>query len=316
MHRYFILPVSIFFILIILLVLYFQFYDDEWKYFFKPKDKIIPEYCNDNEKKIEKNIIRLQQDKSDNRSFLDKKDQDENLIHLIYFVPCDQISRDLDINNRIVKTIRNINKWFSEKSNKQKIKFDYEINSLDITFMRVNKTLKWFNLYNSKQNSSDDNSSKVEKIILSNKNLFNNFETKKFIVFFEGWEKRKSFFHTTCGRARFGGKVSIIYTNSDFKNKDTCVDIIQTSNDELNSEEQTVLHELLHLIGFPNSCSKNKDTDDIFHVNDSRDDILFKFSGSKYLDYNNDDYYDHNISECPDLKDSIYLTNINNLDNN
>ena len=45
-------------------------------------------------------------------------------------------------------------------------------------------------------------------------------------------------------------------------------------------------------------------------------DILFKFSGSKYLDYNNDDYYDHNISECPDLKDSIYLTNINNLDNN
>jgi len=182
--------------------------------------------------------------------------------------------------------------------------------------MRVNKTLKWFNLYNSKQNSSDDNSSKVEKIILSNKNLFNNFETKKFIVFFEGWEKRKSFFHTTCGRARFGGKVSIIYTNSDFKNKDTCVDIIQTSNDELNSEEQTVLHELLHLIGFPNSCSKNKDTDDIFHVNDSRDDILFKFSGSKYLDYNNDDYYDHNISECPDLKDSIYLTNINNLDNN
>ena len=60
-------------------------------------------------KKIKKNIIRLQQDKSDNRSFLDKKDQDENLIHLIYFVPCDQISRDLDINNRIVKTIRNIN---------------------------------------------------------------------------------------------------------------------------------------------------------------------------------------------------------------
>jgi len=167
MHRYFILPVSIFFILIILLVLYFQFYDDEWKYFFKPKDKIIPEYCNDNEKKIKKNIIRLQQDKSDNRSFLDKKDQDENLIHLIYFVPCDQISRDLDINNRIVKTIRNINKWFSEKSNKQKIKFDYEINSLDITFMRVNKTLKWFNLYNSKQNSSDDNSSKVEKIYIA-----------------------------------------------------------------------------------------------------------------------------------------------------
>ena len=32
MHRYFIIPVFIFFIFIILLVLYFQFIDDEWKY--------------------------------------------------------------------------------------------------------------------------------------------------------------------------------------------------------------------------------------------------------------------------------------------
>ena len=47
MNRYFIVPVSIFFFIVIFFVLYFQFYDDEWKYFFKPSKKTIPEYCKD-----------------------------------------------------------------------------------------------------------------------------------------------------------------------------------------------------------------------------------------------------------------------------
>ena len=316
MHRYFIVPTFTFFIFIILLVLYFQFIENEWKYFYKAEDKVIPEYCNDKSKNYKKTIIKIDRDIKPNRSFNDKLDIEENNFHLIYFVPCDQISRNFDINKKIEKTINNINKWFFKKSNNQQLKFDHKNKQLDITFIRVNKTLSWFNTFNSRQNSSDDNSSRIEKIILSNKDIFNNFEVKKFIVFFEGWEKRKSFFYTTCGRARFGGKVAVIYTNSDFKKKDTCVDIIETSKEELNGEEQTVLHELLHLIGFPKSCSKNKDFDDNFHINDSEDDILFKFSGSKYLDFNNDDYYNHNISKCPDLKDSLYLVNINNLDNN
>ena len=84
--------------------------------------------------------------------------------------------------------------------------------------------------------------------------------------------------------------------------------MINSNNDELGNNDQSVLHELLHLFGFPNSCSKNIVSEDLFHVNDSRDDILFKFSGGKYLDFNNDDYYSHSIDGCPDLKDSKYLT--------
>ena len=33
----------------------------------------------------------------------------------------------------------------------------------------------------------------------------------------------------------------------------------------------------------------------------------------KYLDFNNDDYYNHGIDNCPDLKDSIFLNNIFNF---
>jgi len=307
MHRYFIVPVFIFFIFIILLVLYFQIIDDEWKYFYKAEEKIIPEYCDDTNENYQNTIIKIDQDLKPNRSFEDKVDIEKNNVHLIYFVPCDVSSRDFDINGKIIKIINNINEWLYKKSNKQKLKFDQYSDSLDITFIRVNKTLNWFNEYSSIQNQKEDTASRVEKIILSNKNKFNNFNNKKFIIFFEGWEKRKSLFTTTCGRARFNGQVSIFYTNNKYLKTGSCVELSVEKVIQLGSEEQTILHELIHLLGFPKNCSPNKDTENSFHVNDSEDDIMNKFSGGIYLDYNNDDYYDHNISNCDDLMNSIYL---------
>lgn len=306
MNRYFLIPVSLFFFIIILLVLYFQYLDDEWKYFYKAKEKIIPKYCEDNTEDFENMIIKLDSDILENRNFDDQIDNSKNVIHLVYLVPCDVISRDLDINGKINIIVFNINTWFYQKSNNQKLKFDYDNLKLDITFMRTNKTLSWFNNFNSIQDAKNDNASKIEKIILANKKRFKNFESKKFIIFFEGWEKRKGF-NSTCGRARFDGQVAIYYTNTNIKNKGSCVNIIDTSSGTLGNEEQTVLHELLHLMGYPNKCSKNIDPKNLLHVNDSKEDILYKFSGGKYLDYNNDDYYNHDNKECSDLKDSKYL---------
>ena len=37
--------------------------------------------------------------------------------------------------------------------------------------------------------------------------------------------------------------------------------------------------------------------------------IKHKISGNEYLDFNNDDYYNHNINGCRDLKNSKYLVN-------
>ncbi len=307
MHRYFLIPVSIFFIFIITLVLYFQFIEDEWKYFYKAEEKIIPEYCNNSNHNYEKTIIKLNQDIILNRSFRDKKDNEKYSIHLIYFLPCDVLSRDFDTNGKIINIINNINDWFYSKSNKQNIRFDNISETLDITFIRVDKTLDWFNQYTSDQNKKEDTASRIEKIILSNKNIFHNFDNKKFIIFFEGWEKRKSLFTTTCGRARFNGQVSIFYTNNKYLKTGTCVEIKDNNRDYLGSEEQTILHELIHLLGFPNNCALNKVSENSFHVNDSEYDLMYKFSGGKYLDYNNDDYYNHGNAECADLMKSKYL---------
>ena len=46
--------------------------------------------------------------------------------------------------------------------------------------------MNWFTDFTSKENTNDDVGLKIENIILSNTDLFNNFENKKFIIFFEG----------------------------------------------------------------------------------------------------------------------------------
>ena len=66
------------------------------------------------------------------------------------------------------------------------------------------------------------------------------------------------------------------------------------------------MHEILHLLGAPSNCGKNFDKSN-YHVLDTTKDIMHKQSGNEYLDYNNDDYYNHNIEGCDDLKNSNYL---------
>ena len=128
--------------------------------------------------------------------------------------------------------------------------------------------------------------------------------------------------YDVCGKADFEGSISIYYTFSRFKkyigndlilknNKQiyTC-----TKNDHLNDindlkfgdAEATILHELLHTLGVPSKCGKNLDNSKS-HVSDNKKDIMYKESGNKYLDYNNDDYYNHNNKGCSDLKNSDYV---------
>ena len=59
-------------------------------------------------------------------------------------------------------------------------------------------------------------------------------------------------------------------------------------------------------LGAPSKCGKNLDNKKS-HVSDSTKDIMYKQSGKEYLDFQNNDYYNHNIEGCADLKNSNYL---------
>ena len=321
MHRYFIIPILIFFIIISLFVLYLQFFYLDWKWDVLPdnfdvktetyQEKVLDESCDDDG---EVKIIKLKKDIIENRLFADSYDiTNKYSIHSVYLLPCDAKDRKFDINNDIHFSIQSINNWFLDKTKNQIINFDKKDNNLlDTTFMRVNKSIEWFTKFNTKENNKEDASSKIEKIILSNQNLFINFENKKFIIFFEGWEKRRLITNKSCGRSRYNGKVAIFYTSEKDKKIKSCTkDNINKSNKKLFGEsEQTILHEILHTLQVPPKCGTNIDLKDPFHVNDNKDDIMNKVSGSLYLDFNNDDYFKHKIENCPDLSDSNYLIKV------
>ena len=321
MHKYFLIPVIIFFIIICLLVIYSQYFYVDWKYDFIPesfdpkteryKEKILPEICDDD---AEIKIIKQTNDFIEKRVWKDQAEiTNVPSIHAIYFLPCDGEDREFDVNGSINSSIKSINVWFLNKTKNQIINFDKSVDdTTDVTFIRVNKTLKWFIKFNANENSNKDTGSKIEKIILSNQKLFSNFENKKFIIFFEGREKRISLLNKACGRSRHNGKIAIFYTNGINKKIKSC------TKDNLNNSitrtfgesEQTILHEILHTLGVPFECGKNTNFEKTMHVVDNKDDIMNNVSGSLYLDYNNDDYYKHNIPNCPDLFNSKFLETI------
>tara|TARA_Y100001970_G_C14254733_1_gene874443 strand:+ start:2560 stop:3504 length:945 start_codon:yes stop_codon:yes gene_type:complete len=313
LNKYFLIPIITFFAIISILVFYLQNIYEDWKYdvIGTKTEKIIPENCDDED---DIKIIKHLSDNLMNRSFKDQKDILSNSkLHAIYLLPCDQKDRKFDINKNIHHSLEKINNWLLDKTKNQIIRYDRKNNNIiDTTFIRVNKTMKWFTEYSSNQNKEKDTGSKIEKIILSNSLLFNNFNEKKFIVFFEGWEKSNSFFIEICGRSRFEGKVAIFYTNSKNKKSESCTinNFYDLSDKKFNQSEETILHEILHTFGMPPRCAKNLDPQSLFHVNDNEQDVLNKVSGSLYLDYNNDDYYRHNIKNCNDLSNSNYLITI------
>ena len=320
MHRYFVIPVSIFFVIVCLFVIYLQIINEDWKYLVPKKE--LPEICND-EKEVK--LINHADDVINGRSFQDNPDLLNNeQLHAIFLLPCEMEDRKFDVNLNIDFSLSAINKWFLGKSQNQELRFDKNAkNKIDVTFMRTNKTMKWFDDKVEDTEKKIDISDKIKKIIFDNKNKFHNFEKKKFIVFFEGWERRKYINYDVCGKSSYEGQIAIYYSASRFKkyigdeiilkNKKrifTC-----TKNDHLNDHgdftfgdaEATILHEILHTLGAPSTCGKNVDSKS-FHVIDSEKDILHSISGIQYLDYNNDDYYNHNLIDCRDLKDSKYLT--------
>jgi len=296
-----------------IIIFYLQFIFDDWK-FIAPK-KILPDICDD---KKDIQIISHLEDHIFGRQFKDSPDINSNYeFHAVYLLPCEQPDRKFDVNLNIQFSLKAVNKWFAIRAKGKKINFDKKLdNTIDVTFLRVNKTMKWF-VDSDKKENNEDVSVRIEKIILSNANIFNNFNKKKFIVFFEGWEKRKSLFFNICGKSRYNGKVAIFFTNGKSKqnvgkNKKifSCVknDTLNDSDNEIfGKSEGTILHEILHSLGAPPKCGKNLDPESIFHVIDHKEDILYKISGETYLDYNNDDYYNHNIKNCPDLSESNYL---------
>ena len=169
MHRYFLIPFIGFFTFVSAFVFFLQFINEDWK-FIAPKVPL-PEDCDNN---IETKFIIYETDKKINRSFKDEKDiYDGNQFHPIFLLPCERDDREYDINDKINSSLVAINYWLKEQTLNQEIKFDRNIDGeIDITFLRVNKTMDWFGDLNTKdKNNITEVSNKIEKLIKTRKEV-------------------------------------------------------------------------------------------------------------------------------------------------
>ena len=131
MHKYFLIPAIIIFIITVLLVIYSQYFYVDWKWTFIPdnfdtktetyKEKIFPGICKD---ESEIKIIKQNSNTSGKRFYKDQADiSNDPSVHAVYFLPCDMEDREFDINGNIHSSLQTINEWFLDKTNSRYIAF-------------------------------------------------------------------------------------------------------------------------------------------------------------------------------------------------
>jgi hypothetical protein len=240
------------------------------------------------------------------RSFSDRPDDLPGLyqIHVVYLLFKDQEDLKRDLDGSIAASIDLANTWFKEQTGGSTLRFDTYQGQLDITFAQFGITKAQF-LENVQAQYDQDHKLNpriaVEDYYLlwieqKAADLGFNARGKYYIVY---TELRHSF---ACGQSNLSDHLGIFFLQTPRCGYGRLgVDKYAWEN------EFVVVHEFLHGIGFVSACGKNAEN---YHVTDSRKDLMYGYAGSgevNVIDVGNDDYFNHNIPNCPDLADSAFL---------
>lgn len=235
--------------------------------------------------------LLLEEDKKPGRYFEDQPDiTDEHQVHIIYSLLADSKDNEGDINGDVEKWIKNADKWILKKTKQanksgesQTLRWDKRKDGkLDISFIRINKTSK---LMKKSQYGSCDN-------VFARTILKHGFNDPKKIYLNFGDFKFKEWPYSV------GFPLFNIFTKH--------------GSEKLTKQDfgYFVLHESLHAMGGIYECSPNYFEGHNTKNNKSSGDLMARHvgSGKRNLDPKNDDYWDHNISDCPDMRDSVFFT--------
>ena len=237
------------------------------------------------------------EDDKPGRSLADRPDaSDDFQVHIIYSLASDSKDNEMDINGELEKIVKHVNEGvynITKKASKsgigQKFKFDMtKDGKLDVSFVRFDCSEKQM-----KRKTGGDWSGKCK---LSKYNYWSNFlklngfnNPKKIYVNFSDINSNTSAFSSGYPYVNIWKKV---------KGKKT----------EKKRMPILFLHEIAHSMGAVFKCSPNVENG---HIKGDKTDLMASNSSS-ILDKNNDDYYDHEMSDCADLKDSVYFTPTSN----
>lgn len=221
-------------------------------------------------------------------------------VRFVYVIPSDGEDRLFDSNGKISNAISSIQHWLIGETGGKKLSVDSFQTSFDIGFVKLDKTDNEMRAYGI--NLRDE----LERILKSKG--FTKEQTI-YAVFYDGSNDH------ACGGGAYPptlpGTVAAIYLKGTPPNAPTC-----NSNDLGTSDtipgylELAMLHEIIHTLGYVPSCSLHHHQ--AGHVSAPTNDLMYAGNEawavpSLKLDIQNDDYYKHTISSCPDLEDSTYL---------
>ena len=215
---------------------------------------------------------------------------DDHQIHFNYVIAKGAEDREWDINGKMEKIIYEMNKVMlkATASNNEgdgiarKYKFDYrEDGKLDITFVKLDKTFKQLDV---ETNSEANN------------------YISPFLYFKKGMKnKKKTYFNFVDIDAPDGGSASVGFASLFLRNKSVPSDY---------RKKIIGLHELLHTQGMGYNCMPwIRSYEEGNHSNHLKDyDQRTMLNAGEKLGK----IYAHNIDNCPQLMDSVYLSPTSN----
>lgn len=223
------------------------------------------------------------------RATADRPDKfvDQYQVHVIYAVPSDKLDQQRDTQGVLALSLRAANHFFAQASDQQSIRFDEtEDGHLDVSFLRLPND---DNYYASKLAFAREAvQADVRAAGFSN-------ARKIYLVYYEGSNE------SSCGNAPnvgSGDGVTVLYLHGLASYQYPC-DGNAFSRDINVADywEFVPLHEVVHTLGFVDSCAPHGQTQPS-HTSDDPSDLMYAGSQAwrpAVIDPGRDDYYGANV---------------------
>jgi len=249
------------------------------------------------------------------RSYADRPDDFPGLYqaHVLYVLPADAEDQQRDLDGKFNKTVETANQWFSDQSGGSRIRFDTYQGELDITFIQIDQTSD--QVYDASV-AEYGGAFWIRDILEAKLEAMNVFQPGKLYVAMFDISKHPS----TCADAAHPpdlmGRLAGFYTAAKVEAGWSCPEE-EPFGAGSRWADMGVPHEIVHLLGFASSCGNNPtSSENTSHTGDFTKDLMWAPAANSTeawdvahmtLDPGHDDYFKHNIPNCPDLANSAFL---------
>jgi len=219
-------------------------------------------------------------------------DTDQHQVHLVYAIPADATSSNVDTAENITTSVDRLRAFLRENLDGHALRFDTCAGELDVTFLQLPHTGREYA-------AMRDSFIQGLESELGHRGL--RYGKKLYVVLWDGLTQWARHDDGCGGEAGFRG-VAVMFLRDKVGEKCERLGV----GDVLSESDSALAHEVLHLLGLPGECAPHRD--EIGHVTDAPGDLMHGEGGvATEIDAAHDDYYRHDIADCPDLADSAFL---------